>query len=277
MSLPIFHLVGRRLPSELQTFAQELRRHALVYSFDTTESLLAGWRLARRNGPQLTFAPQAVVWLQSRGGEFQPDEVAAVQTLDPLARPIVVAGCWSEGEPRSGKPLAGVKRLYWHQGPQALLTLFAAGNTPPTRAQWIAIHAAHYVDYLGLAGVCESLGQRTFWQADHAPIISSEPDLRIFCHWSSWQAWRKNNRSAHHAAPAILLQDFPRPADQQRAAAEGIAAIVAQPFAAADLQRAVLQSTRSNTNAQRPALQRCDPQVSCNPQPATVFPRRRSA
>lgn len=275
--LPIFHIVGRRLPTELQTLAQELRRSALVYAFDTTDELLAGWRLARRNGPQLTFAPHAVVWLQSRAGEFQPHEVAAVQTLDPLARPIVVAGCWSEGEPRSGKPLAGVKRLYWHQGPQALLSLFAAEETLPMREHWIAIHAAHYVDYQGLAGVCEALGQRTFWQADHSPIISSEPDLRIFSHWSSWQAWRKNIFSHEHAAPAILLQDFPRPVDKQRAAAEGIAAIVAQPFAIADLQRAILQSTRSNTNAQRPALQRCDPQVSYNPQPAAVFPRRRSA
>jgi hypothetical protein len=277
LSLPIFHLVGQRLPLELQTFTQELRRNALVYAFDTTEELLAGWRLARRNGPQLTFAPQAVVWLQSRAGEFQPQEVAAVQTLDPLAKPIVVAGCWSEGEPRSGKPLTGVERIYWHQGPQALLSLFAAEETLPVRAQWIAIHAAHYVDYQGLAGVCESLWLRTFWQADHAPVISSEPDLRIFSHWSSWQAWRENNRSPEQAAPAILLQDFPRPADQQRAAAEGIAAMVAQPFAAADLQRAILQSTRSSTTAQGPALRRCEPQVSYNPQPAAVFPRRRSA
>lgn len=274
LSFPILHLVGRHFAAELHTFAQSLQRTAIVYSFSTTAELLAGWRMARKQGPQLTFAPQGVVWLQSRAGEFQQHEVAEVQTLDPLARPFVVAGCWCEGEPRSGRLLTGVTRIYWHQGAAALLRhLRKEVQPPPITSQWIAIHATQYIAYQGLAGVCESLGHRTLWQADHLPVISSEPDLRIFRDWSSWQTWRDNCRGNHCSAPAILLLDFPRPADHQRAAAEGIAAVIAQPFAAADLEREISQISTSA----RPVLRRCDPHESHKPHPLTVVPQRRSA
>jgi hypothetical protein len=274
LSFPILHLVGRRLPTELQTFSQELQRTALVYLFPTTAELLDGWRLARKNGPQLAFAPNAVVWLQSRAGEYQQAEVAEVQTLDPLARPIVVAGCWCEGEPRSGRLLAAVTRIYWHQGAAALLRLLPTDEQPQaTTSQWIAIHATHYGDYQGIAGVCESLGHRTLWQAEHWPSISSEPAARIFCGWSSWQAWQDNNRSQDRSAHTILLQDFPRPADHQRAAAEGIAAVVAQPFSAMELERAI----SPRTILKNPPLRRCDPFDSYKRKPMTVYPQRRSA
>lgn len=272
MSFPILHLVGRRLPSELRAFAQELQRTALVYSFETTAELLDGWRLARQQ-PQLTFAPHAVVWLQSRAGEFSQHEVAEVQTLDPLAKSIVVAGCWCEGEPRSGRLLTGVTRIYWHQRAAAVLRIAQAENeSQPIGSQWIAIHATQYVDYQGLAGVCQSLGQRTLWQADHWPTISSAPDVRIFRDWSTWQSWRDNNAN-DRATPAILLLDFPRPADYQRAAAEGIAAVIALPFRTADLERVISQIEFSP----RHSLRRCDPPLAHNQHQATIFPRRRSA
>lgn len=273
MSFPILHLVGRRLPSELRALAQKLQQTAIVYVFETTDELLAGWRLARRQ-PQLTFAPQAVVWLQSRAGEFSQHEVAEVQTLDPLANPIVVAGCWCEGEPRSGRLLTGVKRIYWHQGAVAVLRIAQAENeSPQIGSQWIAIHAAQYADFQGLAGVCESLGLRTLWQADQWPTISSSPDVRIFRGWSAWQTWCERIRSDDRSTPAILLLDFPRPADHQRAAAEGIAAVVALPFLAADLVQ-VISQIKSSPGL---SLRRCDPPQSHNQHQATIFPRRRSA
>lgn len=273
MSFPVLHLVGRRLPAELLAFVHELQRVAIVYSFATTVEMLDGWRLARKNGPQLTFAPQAVVWLQSRAGEFQQAEVAELQTLDPLARPIVVAGCWCEGESRSGRLLTGVTRIYWHQGVAALLNCLLVDEPPqPAGAQWIAIHTAQYVDYQGLAGICESLGHRVLWQAGHLPVTSSEPDLRIFSSWESWQVWRDNQRSTNRSR-AILLQDFPRPADQVRAAGEGIAAVVAQPCIAADLERAITKCLAATSSS----LRRCDPQTSHNPQPVRAFSVRRSA
>lgn len=273
MSLSILHLVGRRLPAELRAIAQELQRSALVYEFDTTDELLAGWRLARQQGPQLTFAPHAVVWLQSRAGEFQQHEITAVQTLDPLAKPIVVAGCWCEGEPRSGRLLTGVTRIYWHQRAAAVLRIAQVENESQLiGSQWIAIHATQYVDYQGLAGVCESLGQRAVWQADHWPTISSAPDVRIFRDWSTWQSWRDNNANAR-ATPAILLLDFPRPTDHQRAAAEGISVVVALPFRAADLEQVISQIKSSPGFS----LRRYDPPLAHNQHQATIFPRRRSA
>jgi hypothetical protein len=42
-------------------------------------------------------------------------EVDRLRTAAPLARLIVLLGSWCEGEPRSGRPLPGVVRVYWHE------------------------------------------------------------------------------------------------------------------------------------------------------------------
>ena len=108
MRFPVLHLVGHRLAPELAEVACDLQRFAVVYRFETTDEMLAGWRIARRAQAADTITPAAVLWLQSRSGEVLQCDINAAQTLDPLARSIVVAGCWSEGEPRSGRLLAGV-------------------------------------------------------------------------------------------------------------------------------------------------------------------------
>lgn len=240
MKLPILHLVVRHLAPELAAFVGELRRRALVYCFESTDELLAGWRLARRGGVADLFSPTAVVWLQSRSAEFAQREIDEAQTLDPLARSIVVAGCWSEGEPRSGRPLVGATRVYWHQGWSALWSLIVPDERECTLvADWIAIHTSQLVDYLGLASVCQSLGLRTIWQSERGPAISSEPAARLFAGWNSWEAWQEQCHKTNTAAPALLLLNFPRPEDQIRAQREQIIRVLAQPFSSAELRHAL--------------------------------------
>ncbi|WP_254512247.1 hypothetical protein [Anatilimnocola floriformis] len=239
MRFPTIHLVGRNLSPELGAVARDLATRAIVYSFETTADLLRAWRLARANDAAECLQASAVVWLQSRSGDFAQAEVDAVQILDPLARCVVVAGSWSEGEPRSGRPLLDATRCYWHQGAAAILSQIAVEETAPLAPHWLAIHAARQLDYQGIAGLCQSLGQRTIWQATYQPAISSEPALRIFCDWSAWQSWCEQTPGEQPSTPAILLQAFPRPDDFERARAAGISAVVAQPCRATDLQQAI--------------------------------------
>ncbi len=238
----ILNTVGQHLATELVAIERELRQRAVVYSFATTDELLAAWRIARRNRAVQFTAPAAVVWLQSRPGEFAQSEVETTHALDPLARRIVIAGCLCEGEPRSGKLLTGVTRLYWHQGLRPLLALLEHPPLHPAvpAAQWIAIHSSQLIDYQGLAGLCQSLGHHTLWQADRWPVISSEPHVRIFPGWPAWEAWRELVGAERcRQTAAILLLNFPRPIDQHLAREQGIASVLAQPVSAADLQRAI--------------------------------------
>lgn len=237
---PSVHLVGRPTSSSLCAIARDLATRAIVYSFETTAALLRAWQLARAQDSADCFEPSAVVWLQERSGEFSQAEVDAVQILDPLAKCFVVAGCWSEGEPRSGRPLLDATRIYWHQGDAAIWSQLANKDVRALPPQWIAIHAATLLDYQGIAGLCQSLGQQTIWQATHQPAISSEPALRIFIDWSSWDAWRE--QTGKQTNPAILLQGFPRPADIERARTEQISAVVALPCRTADLHQAIFQA-----------------------------------
>lgn len=241
MNAPLIQLVGQRLTPELATLVRELREIAVVYRFTSTRDLIAAWQLARRNDAAECVAPAAVIWLQTRPGEFRQREIEVVAEQDPLARPIVVAGCYSEGEPRSGKPLQGVTRVYWHQGVSSIVSLIHR-QPPPlhVESRWAAIHTAQLVDYQGLAAVCQSMGLPTIWQNDRWPAISSEPALRFFVHWEAWQAWRDRPEVARSPrAREILLLSFPRPADFERATACGISGVIAQPFTASDLQRAI--------------------------------------
>ena len=59
--------------------------------------------------------PVLLLFAQRFPGEFPLDEVESLRRRLPLARCLALVGSWCEGEPRSGQPLPGVTRLYWHQ------------------------------------------------------------------------------------------------------------------------------------------------------------------
>jgi hypothetical protein len=62
-----------------------------------------------------SLAPHGIVLAQSYPGQFSPAGVERLRAAAPLARLIALAGNWCEGEPRSGRPLPGVVRIYWHE------------------------------------------------------------------------------------------------------------------------------------------------------------------
>lgn len=59
--------------------------------------------------------PELVVLLASRPGEFLDSKVNQLRAAAPLARLVNLLGSWCEGEMRTGVPLSGMVRLYWHE------------------------------------------------------------------------------------------------------------------------------------------------------------------
>ncbi len=59
--------------------------------------------------------PELILLAQPTPGASAAASVANLQKRAPLARIVVVAGTWCEGEIRTGKPLPGVLRLYWYE------------------------------------------------------------------------------------------------------------------------------------------------------------------
>ena len=56
-----------------------------------------------------------IVLAQAYPDQFSAAAIDRLRSLAPLARLIAILGSWCEGEPRSGHPLPGVIRMYWHQ------------------------------------------------------------------------------------------------------------------------------------------------------------------
>ena len=109
------------------------------------------WPLAQdwddaRSWLQGAAAPEVVLVAQPRPGVWSQEAVDAWQAAAPLSRVVIVAGAWCEGELRSGRPLAGVLRLYWHQLPawwRAALRERSAGRAPRWSEPALRVPAPH--------------------------------------------------------------------------------------------------------------------------------------
>jgi hypothetical protein len=86
------------------------------------ESLAATTSLTRAADPATALAqfdaenpPDLIVVAQPYSGCVRDHELDPWRARAPLARVIVLLGSWCEGETRSGLPIHGATRIYWHQ------------------------------------------------------------------------------------------------------------------------------------------------------------------
>ena len=77
------------------------------------ETLSDGYSLLKEKG----VLPDVILLLQAYPGQFSASQLGRLRALVPLTPVVVVLGPWSEGEGRSGQPLPGTWRIYWHQWP----------------------------------------------------------------------------------------------------------------------------------------------------------------
>jgi hypothetical protein len=78
-------------------------------------------------------SPELIVICQTRPGTVHKHFVESLRRAAPLAGVVALVGSWCEGETRTGRPLPGVDRLYWHEFPswwRRQLAFRAAGRCP---------------------------------------------------------------------------------------------------------------------------------------------------
>ena len=209
------------------------------------------------------LTPHGIVLVQSHPGQLAADprirgcpEVERLRGLAPLCRLIVLLGSWCEGEPRSGHPLPGVVRVYWHEAAVRFRREFPRWCTPdsawslPTTAtdeeRLLALLATSLPTGTGLVAVwtrrremaglladtCRMAGYATAWLHPRLPGRVQGAAAAIFdADALDTATLDELKQFAAHIAPApvLVLLGAPRIQDVRLARALG-AVVMAKPF-----------------------------------------------
>jgi CheY-like chemotaxis protein len=231
-------------------------------------------------------SPDLILLAQPRPAVDRQEHVERLRRIAPLARIILVAGTWCEGELRTGQPLTGVIRLYWYELPpwwRACCRQWARresspwaeplteirpgqflrvdGAGPPhdhgDKLLPLAIDATDYAVFEALKTGLASYGWTTIWQPRHRPQLNrelAEPPAAAI--WDGSQLdpieleslAQLGTRMAVDQAPVVALLDFPRVEHLSIAKAAGAAALLGKPY-----QLALLHDELTRVTTHRPA------------------------
>jgi len=134
------------------------------------------------------WAPDWVIVAQQRPGEFQHDEVERLMLRFPLAAWIALLGSWCEGETRTGRPLPGVQRVFWHQW-QPRLARFLLGQSADSPQRMPRTASEAEITMAGLAGPQAILRSA----AGDRPLTSLRirPTALVRCGNARWTVFRE--------------------------------------------------------------------------------------
>ena len=203
-----------------------------------------------------------MVLAQAYPGQFAQAAVDALRRLAPLARMISLLGSWCEGELRSGTPLAGTIRLYWHQWPArgrpellrlargdaalwalpATATdedrLLAAAGDGAKRSGLVLVYAAEKTQAEWLMAACRLRGYTAVHMASATATQVEGAAAAIFDGGEFCPHEAEELRAlaaAMPGVPIVALLEFPRIEDYHRALACGARAILSKPLVVDDL------------------------------------------
>ena len=200
------------------------------------------------------FEPDAILLVQSRPGQISHDDVERLHAAAPLARLFALVGPWCEGELRTGQPAPGVVRVPWRAWQtrlpyelkiarrlartateiERLESILATTTTRSSRSRHAIICTTSKPRYESLADALTPHGLHACWHSGTPAPLLPQPDLLIVDGWDQVTA---NIEQA--TQPRLLLLDFPRPDDHQRAAAMGLDAVLALPLLHCNLTAAL--------------------------------------
>jgi len=221
------------------------------------------------------LSPELILLAQPLPNTYLQAKIDHLQRLAPLARLVIVAGTWCEGEVRTGSPPAGVLRLYWYDLAgwwQAALRRLDTGLCPlwslpfdhpfagrystenplltptvtePTGTETTAtettvlVAATDYAVYETLAAALQPRAVVFRWQA------AETPEKAAAGIWDGGQLSNRELASLTHfcrqvTGPVIALLDFPRVEHLQQTRAAGATAVFAKPYIVEELIAAVL-------------------------------------
>lgn len=219
---------------------------------------------------QQAVVPELLLLAQPRPGIYRQVLLAQLQTLAPLMRVVVVAGSWCEGELRTGQPLHGTLRLYWHEMAawwKYAMATWAAGECPlwslpleeelwrpiqpatiagnttcsGTRLGLIEIDSPQQETFSALAAALAPHGWSAVWQPRGRPraaVAGAKAgiwDGGQFDPPEQSQLAEFCQTAREPNARVIVLLDFPRAEHIHMAAEAGASAVLAKPYMIDDL------------------------------------------
>jgi hypothetical protein len=258
MTKPVVWLVG---PSDDPCFRPAIAWLATRVTLRFTATVELSLQLIRSQSE----AVHAIVVCALRPGEVDASAIAEVHAFEPLARLAMLLGTWCEGEVRSGVTVPGVKRIYWHawqgQLPAALGLASTSqthqalartaneadwvewqlrSNVRPRQSELVAICTRQASAFDMLADALAGGGFRSTWQLPSMPWQVRNPDVIL------WDGWPDSDLHARLPAESkhgqLILLDFPRLEDHQRAIALGASHILSPPFQLPDLWAAIVMA-----------------------------------
>ena len=210
-------------------------------------------------------APDLIVVAQSFPGEFSAESIERLRRLAPLARVVGLLGSWCEGETRTGKPLPAAIRLYWHQWlPRAdeelrrldsgLTSNWSLPITASDEERLLAMADRPWKKREGREAIRAPRAEMVAWLADACRLRGYTPvrllgaagdaapiapaDALLFdgtdCRHDEL-AELPRLAASMRPTPVVVLLDFPRPEDRDRALAAGAAAVLGKPLLLEDL------------------------------------------
>lgn len=196
-------------------------------------------------------------------GQFSAEGVERLRRLSPLSRVVALSGSWCEGELRSGHPVPGAVRVYWHQwGPRIgresarwLAGLRSSWGLPatateeervltmaeepcPRRSGLIAVCSGEPDVQEWICDACRRAGYAAVRLRPGDPPLTEQPSAAIFD--GSDEPCRQIGDLRRFAAkvrpaPVIALLGFPRQEDRDALLAAGASALLSKPLFVQDL------------------------------------------
>ena len=210
----------------------------------------------------------AILLFQSRPGRFSPAQIEGLHRVTPLAQLISLEGTWCEGQFRSGRPLPGVTRVYWHQWAQRLSRWLVARNE--TRPIWLrtstlaevldqyavipaaanpalmAVACADVTTFDGMADVLQQLGNSAVWLPPRGRVRLAGVNGLLWCDRVDSVSDRRRleqTRQLCGPCPTVAVLDFPRLDEIERLQRLGVSQVVSRPFSHSDLSEALKSSS----------------------------------
>ncbi len=221
--------------------------------------------------------------MQARRDQFSNDDFDFLQQRFPQTPIISLLGSWCEGEMRSGTPVAGPIRIYWHQW-QGRYDSFAQQINSTLLSTWHLPRTAIPVDRVvnRMAALSEELNASgrerndivvgvSAWTRDGFEMISDAlKNFGFCCDWlehdamdgkrsrcpavlcinadslsENLQANLSEQRSRFPNVPIVVLLNFPRKFEVDSARDLGVSEIVSKPFELIDLKFAMERCLRN--------------------------------
>ena len=249
-------LIGDTSRAEFRHARSSLEELGRVTQADDVQSAAAELTAGR-------ITPDLIVLALAFPGQFPAKAIEQLRCLAPLARILALLGSWCEGEMRTGKPLPGLIRVYWHQwlarcsreSSRLHAGLLSGWGLPVTatdeerllasenycsesREGLVAICTRQHEMHDWLSAACRRRGHSTVWLTPDEPVHLAGATAAIFdgTDCDGVEVDQLERLVARiKPAPVVALCDFPRIEDHDRTIAAGAAAVLSKPLLLDDL------------------------------------------